>query len=108
MKQIQSYSQHNKKDNFEELLMLSLYETLSIEDKIHLQRFHVRKYLVNEGIISTLTTKGKEILKKIVDRCSDITNLLSHIKNELKVNLSKVLKEGSVNIKNKLVLSAKI
>ena len=77
---IQSYNQYLNKDNFKELLMLSLYEQLTEDEKTHLRRFQVRRSLVNEGIISTLSAKGKQILQKIASTASNIVNFLDNLK----------------------------
>ena len=99
---IQSYNQYLNKDNFKELLMLSLYEQLTEDEKTHLRRFQVRRSLVNEGIISTLSAKGKQILQKIASTASNIVNFLDNLKTQLGDHLTKVLTESKDKIKQKL------
>lgn len=97
-----SYIQYLNKENFKEMLMISLYETLSDEDKFCLKRFQLRRCIVNETIIDTLSKKGKEVLLKISSTARDIVHFLDKIKTEMYQHLSKILSESKYKIKDKL------
>jgi hypothetical protein len=90
------------KDNFKEMLMISLYESLSEEDKSILKRFQLRRCLINESIVDTLSKKGKEVLLKIASTAKNILEFLKKIKTELYNHLNIILTEGKNRIKRKL------
>lgn len=96
------YTQYLQKNNFKELLMLSLYESLDEKDKVYLHRFQLRRCLVNEGIVDTLSKRGKAILTKIASSANNIIHFLDKIKTEMFQHLDKILTEGKNKIKAKL------
>jgi hypothetical protein len=97
MKRIKSYNNFLIK-NFEESVMISLYENLTNEEKKYIKKNDVISYMVNESIVNTLSEKGKNILKKIASTANNIFNFLNKIKEELSKHISEVL----TNTKNKL------
>ena len=97
-----NYNQYLNNDRFKELLMLSLYETISNEEKMCLHRFQLRRCLVNEGVIDTLSKKGKAVLLKISSTANNIVHFLDKIKTEMYQHLDKILTEGKNKIKEKL------
>jgi len=82
--------------------MVSLYDNLPIEEKVLLKKRDLNIFLVNEGIVSTLSEKGKEILKKISKTANNIFSFLNKIKEELSKHITEVLTNTKEKLKEKL------
>jgi hypothetical protein len=103
MKKVKTYGQYLiVEENFKDLLMISLYESLTNEDKLELDKKLLNKYLINENIIKTLSEKGKSILLSLAKTASNIVNFLDNIKAELTKHIKEILTNSKEKIKQKL------
>jgi hypothetical protein len=99
---MQSYKEFHNNTSIEEELMLSYYDRLDESDKKLLPRIYIRQYIINEGIIDSLSAKGKQVLSNICNSVSDVVHFLDKIKNELSQHLKVILTETKNKIKDKL------
>jgi len=98
-----SYSEFcNDEFNIKETLMFFYYESLSNEDKEELHKFSLKRYMVNENVVNTLSAKGKQVLSNICNSVNSVVHFLEKIKKELYQHLSVILSSTKDKIKSKL------